>query len=263
MANSGNPFPNEKIAVIIPARNEEQAIGKVLAEIPNWVSEIIVVNNGSSDATVQRAIAGGARVVDESIPGYGAACLTGIDALTPETSVVVFLDGDYSDHPQEMASLVDPIAMGQVDFVVGSRMLGGAAPGSLMPVARFGNWLSTRLIRIFFGQTYTDLGPFRAIRHDVLVGLNMRDRNYGWTVEMQVKAAQQKIRSQEIGVRYRPRIGQSKISGTVRGSFFAGMKILTVIAREAGPWRTLLNSRSLNPLLKNSRTPYHPEKDYS
>lgn len=219
---------NHKIAVIIPALNEERSIGKVIGEIPPWVDDIVVVDNGSSDQTGEVARAAGARVLQEPERGYGAACLTGIAALR-EPDIVVFLDGDYSDYPQEMTALVEPIIADQADMVIGSRVLGEREKGALSPQQIFGNWLACRLIRWFWKADFTDLGPFRAIRYSTLQSLNMRDRNYGWTVEMQIKAAQRGLRSREVPVRYRKRIGKSKVSGTVRGVISAGAKILWVI----------------------------------
>lgn len=219
---------NHKIAVIIPALNEERSIGKVIGEIPPWVDEIVVVDNGSTDRTLEVARAAGARVLQEPERGYGAACLTGIAALQ-EPDIVVFLDGDYSDYPQEMAALVEPIIADQADLMIGSRTLGEREKGALSPPQIFGNWLACRLIRRFWKADFTDLGPFRAIRYSTLQSLNMRDRNYGWTVEMQIKAVQRGVRSREVPVRYRKRIGKSKVSGTVRGVIGAGAKILLVI----------------------------------
>ena len=221
-----------RIAVIIPALNEEAAIGQVLAAIPPWVDEVVVVDNGSTDATPEVAREMGARVVREPQRGYGAACLAGIEALT-STDLVVFLDGDFSDHPEEMDRLVDPLVAHRADLVIGSRVLGHAQPGALTPQARFGNWLACLPIRLFWQTTYTDLGPFRAIRFPALRGLNMKDRNYGWTVEMQIKAAAQGLRVLEVPVSYRRRVGQSKISGTIRGIVGAGTKILATIGKEA------------------------------
>jgi glycosyltransferase involved in cell wall biosynthesis len=224
---------NYFISVIIPAINEEANIRQVIADIPKWVDEVLVVDNGSTDRTVEIAEALGARVINEPERGYGAACLTGIASLHPRCDIVVFLDGDYSDYPGEMGLLVDPIIMGQAEMVIGSRAV-NALPGALTPQARFGNWLACRLIRWFWGVHYTDLGPFRAIRRDALTKLDMRDRNYGWTVEMQIKAAQRGIRELEVPVSYRKRGGgKSKVSGNIRGIIGAGFKILTVIFRSA------------------------------
>lgn len=213
------------ISVIIPALNEEGAIGRVLGDLPEWVDVVIVVDNGSTDATAEVAARYGARVVVEPQRGYGAACLAGIAALG-ETDIVVFLDADYSDDPKEMDLLVDPIVRGEVELMLGSRVLGKAEAGALTPQQRFGNWLSCALIRFIWGVEYTDLGPFRAIRRSKLVELKMRDRDYGWTVEMQIKAARRAMRVGEAAVSYRKRVGVSKISGTVRGVLGAGSKIL-------------------------------------
>jgi len=224
----------KKIGVVIPALNEEQAIGRVIADVPAWVDEIVVVDNGSHDGTARAARTAGAYVVAEAERGYGAACQAGIRALRAP-DIIVFLDGDYSDRPQEMASLIDPIAAGEADFVVGSRVRGKRGPGALTPQQRFGNWLACRLIRRIWGTACSDLGPFRAIRTDALRALDVRDRAYGWTVEMQLKAAESGLKYLEVPVCYRARIGVSKISGTLRGSLLAGVTILTVIARAA--WR--------------------------
>jgi len=224
----------KRIGVVIPALNEEQAVGRVIADIPAWVDEIVVVDNGSHDGTAQAARGAGARVVAERERGYGAACQAGIHALSAP-DIVVFLDGDYSDRPEEMAALIDPIVAGEADFVVGSRVRGQRGPGALTPQQRFGNWLACRLIRRIWGTICSDLGPFRAIRTDALQGLNLKDRAYGWTVEMQLKAAERGLKYLEVPVSYRARIGVSKISGTLRGSLLAGITILTVIARSA--WR--------------------------
>lgn len=220
------------IGVVIPALDEERAISRVIADIPDWVDEIIVVDNGSSDRTAEIAEQAGALVVHESERGYGAACQAGIGKLK-SAGIVVFLDGDYSDHPAEMAALVDPITERRVDFVVGSRVLGEAEQGALTLQQRFGNWLACSLMRLFWSTDYTDLGPFRAIRRDALEALKMADRKFGWTVEMQIKAAKAGVSSLEMPVSYRPRIGASKISGTLRGSFKAGVGILGLIARSA------------------------------
>tara|TARA_B100000212_G_scaffold336512_1_gene309953 strand:+ start:154 stop:834 length:681 start_codon:yes stop_codon:yes gene_type:complete len=221
------------ISVIIPAFNEERAIGKVLDEIPHRVAEVIVVDNGSTDSTAAVAQSRGAIVVHEPVRGYGQACLRGLSALS-STDIVVFLDGDYSDFPEEMPTLYEPIETGTADLVIGSRVLGQREKGALLPQARFGNWLSTRLIRWLFGVSFTDLGPFRAIDYTALKRLEMCDRDFGWTVEMQVKAARLRLRCMEVPVRYRKRIGTSKISGTVSGSVRAGHKILWTIFRHMG-----------------------------
>ena len=221
-----------RIAVVIPALDEERAIGRVLADVPAWVDQVIVADNGSRDRTADIARAAGATVVLEPEPGYGAACLAGLTQIG-NADIIVFLDGDYSDHPEEMASLVDPIIADAADLVIGSRVLGAREAGALTPQQRFGNWLATRLIRAFWGVRYTDLGPFRAIRAPALAHLGMRDRTYGWTVEMQIKAAIVGLRALEAPVRYRRRIGISKISGTIKGTVKAGYKILTMIARLA------------------------------
>lgn len=222
---------NARIGVVIPALDEDRAIGKVVAALPSWPDEIIVVDNGSVDATAAVARAAGARVVSEPIRGYGRACQTGLAALG-RVDVLVFLDGDFSDYPEEMAALVDPILDGRAEFVVGSRVLGKAAAGALTPVQRWGNWLAVALIGLFYGQRFTDLGPFRAIARDALERLAMADLDYGWTVEMQIKAARLGLGVLEVPVRYRPRIGVSKISGTFWGSIRAGKKILFLILRE-------------------------------
>jgi glycosyltransferase involved in cell wall biosynthesis len=221
-----------RIGVVIPALDEEQAIRRVIADIPAWVDQIIVADNGSRDRTAEAAREAGAHVVHEGERGYGAACQAGIRALEA-ADIVVFLDGDYSDHPQEMAAVVDPIAVDVVDFVVGSRVKGGAGPGALTPQQRFGNWLACLLMQRLWGVAYTDLGPFRAIRRDALEMLGMADRAYGWTVEMQLKAARAGLRYLEVPVSYRSRIGVSKVSGTLRGSLMAGITILALIARSA------------------------------
>lgn len=221
---------NAHIAVVMPALNEERAIGQVLQAIPRWVDDVVVVDNGSTDRTASIAQEHGARVVPESRRGYGRACLTGIAALS-QPDIVVFLDADFSDHPDEMDRLVDPILRHEAELVIGSRIRGNCARGALTPQARFGNWLSCLLIRLFWRVSYTDLGPFRAIRSAPLRRLHMQDQDFGWTVEMQVKAASAAIPSLEVPVSYRRRIGVSKISGTVRGVILAGSKILYTIFR--------------------------------
>lgn len=221
------------VTVIIPALNEEQAIARVLGDIPDWVDEIIVADNGSSDRTTAIASLAGAKVVIEHQLGYGAACQRGL-AATGKTDVIVFLDGDYSDYPDDMTLLVDPIAKSDADLVIGSRIdASRRSAGALTPQQRFGNWLACSLMRLFFRTKYTDLGPFRAIRADALTALKMTDRAYGWTVEMQIRAALAGLKALEVPVRYRPRIGVSKISGTFRGTVLAGTTILRVIGRSA------------------------------
>lgn len=224
---------NPKIIVLIPAFNEENAVGKVVAEIPkSLVSAIVVANNNSSDNTRRQALSAGAIVVDEPSQGYGNACLKGMEyvhemALKPD--IVVFIDADYSDYPAEMPRLVAPIIEDGFDLVIGSRALGRRAKNSMQPQQIFGNWLATRLMKLLYSTHYSDLGPFRAIRWDALLALDMKDRTYGWTVEMQLKAAKQKLKITEIPVSYRERIGKSKISGTVKGTVMAGYKIITTI----------------------------------
>lgn len=218
----------QRISVIIPALNEAASIAHVLEDIPDWVDEVIVADNGSKDDTVSIAEAYGARVVHAVQRGYGSACLRGIAALD-SPDIVVFLDGDYSDHPKQMDTLVDPIANNEVDMVIGSRTLGNHERGALTPQARFGNQLACFLMRLFWGVKHTDLGPFRAIRFSSLQGIRMADPNYGWTVEMQIKAALHRLRTCEVPVDYRKRIGKSKVSGTVRGVIGAGYKILSTI----------------------------------
>ena len=220
------------IAVIIPALNEELSIGKVLDAIPGWVDDVVVADNGSTDGTRQEAERHGARVVYEPRKGYGVACLAAMATLS-QPEVVVFLDGDYSDYPGEMDRLVDPILEGRADMVLGSRVLGDAQVGALLPQQRFGNWLSCTLIRAMWKHRYTDLGPFRAIRRDSLDRLGMADQNFGWTVEMQIKALRHGLRVEEAPVSYRPRIGESKVTGTVSGVFNAGVKILYTIGAQA------------------------------
>lgn len=224
---------NRIVRVIIPAFNEENGVGQVVNEIPKQlVTEIIVVNNNSNDKTSEVAKAAGATVLDEPKAGYGRACLKGMDYLTKiqdKTDIVVFLDADHSDYPEEMTMLIQPILDDKADLVIGSRALGNKERGSMTPQQIFGNWLATRLLKLFYNVTFTDLGPFRAIRYDKLLELNMQDKTYGWTVEMQVKAAKQKMRCTELPVRYRKRIGYSKVSGTVKGTVLAGYKIITTI----------------------------------
>lgn len=225
-----------KIGVIIPAFNEEQSIGLVINAIPEELSKIVVVgNNGSTDQTAAVARKAGAVVVDESRKGYGNACLAGMAYLkTLETppEIVVFLDGDFSDFPGEMTNLIRPIAENEVDLVIGSRVLGNRENGALLAHQRFGNWLAVSMLNWLYRYRFTDLGPFRAIRYDRLMQLDMQDRNFGWTVEMQVKAAKHGLKCTEVPVSYRKRVGTSKVSGTIKGSVMAGYKIIGTILRE-------------------------------
>ncbi|MCL4523915.1 MAG: glycosyltransferase family 2 protein [Acidobacteria bacterium] len=223
----------ERFALIIPALNEEAVIGLTLDSLRGVpLDQLIVVDNGSTDQTAEVARAHGAQVVSEPRRGYGSACLAGMAALGPEITVVAFMDGDGSDDPADLQRLLTPIVSGEADMVLGSRVMGTRETGALTPQQRFGNALATSLLRIFHGARYSDLGPFRAIRRDALERLQMRDRNYGWTIEMQIKAARHKLRVQEIPVSYRRRrAGKSKISGTLRGTFSAGWKIIWTIFR--------------------------------
>jgi glycosyltransferase involved in cell wall biosynthesis len=221
------------VAVIIPVLNEAQALPHVLAAIPSWVSCIIVADNASTDGSGYIARRHGAHVVRVPRRGYGNACLAAMAALPPPVDIVVFLDGDASDDASEMPQIVGPIARAEADFVLGSRVLGESERGALTPQQVLGNWLACTLIRWFWGYRFTDLGPFRAIRHDALRRLNMTDPDYGWTVEMQVRAAQCGLACREVPVRYRRRMGTSKVSGTIRGVIGAGAKILYIIFREA------------------------------
>ncbi len=219
------------VCVIIPALNEQDAIGRVIDDIPeDLVQKVIVVDNGSTDATPQVAEKAGARVVHEPRRGYGAACLAGI-AAEGAPDIFVFLDGDYSDYPGEMRLLVAPIAEGRADLVIGSRLAGGRGVGVIPPQALFGNKLACFLMRVLYGFRYSDLGPFRAISARGLRELDMHDTNFGWTIEMQIKAVKRGLRIMEIPVSYRSRIGCSKVSGTLWGSVRAGYKILYTIAR--------------------------------
>lgn len=223
------------IDVIIPAYNEEQSIGSVIRDIPSdLVREILVCNNASTDNTAAVALENGAIVLDQPQKGYGSACLKGIEYLkskSPEKQpdIVVFLDGDYSDHPEEMTKVVQPIIEQGMDMVIGSRASGEMENGAMMPQQIFGNWLATNLIRLFYKYDFTDLGPFRAIRYDKLIEIDMKDPDFGWTVEMQVKAAKYKLKCTEVAVTYRKRIGVSKVSGTLKGTILAGHKILWTI----------------------------------
>ncbi len=234
-------FRDQHIAVVIPARNESAALPDVLGDIPNWVDDIIVADNDSSDGTAETAARHGATVVSEKRLGYGFACMAGL-RTAPDADIIVFLDGDRSDYPEQMDRLVRPIACGDTDFVVGSRTLGQCAPGALSPQQRYGNALACTLIARFWGHAYSDLGPFRAIRRDALIAMNMCEMTYGWTVEMQIRAVQLGLRVREAPVDYRHRIGKSKVSGTLRGVWGAGTKILLCIFRSA--WRDRQTQRS-------------------
>lgn len=220
-------MPN--IKVIIPAYNEQDSIANVIKDIPEIVDQVIVVNNNSTDNTVANAEKAGATVLTENQKGYGYACLKGMDYianLNSKPDIIVFLDGDYSDYPEELTKLIAPIVNDNIDFVVGTRVKKLRQGGSMTPQQVFGNWLATFLMSLFFGAKFTDLGPFRAIKYNKLLALNMQDKTYGWTVEMQLKALKQKLTYTEIPVKYKQRIGISKVSGTVKGTIFAGLKIL-------------------------------------
>lgn len=220
------------IKVIIPAFNEADSIAHVIKEIPDTVSEIIVVNNNSTDDTVINAKKAGATVLTENKKGYGYACLLGMDYIAKQANkpdIIVFIDGDYSDYPEELTKIVAPIIENDIDLVIGSRDEKLREDGSMTPQQIFGNWLATFLMKLFFSAKFTDLGPFRAIKYDKLLALNMEDKTYGWTVEMQLKVLKKKFTYTEVPVRYKKRIGISKVSGTVKGSIFAGVKILSWI----------------------------------
>ena len=217
------------IKVIIPAYNEADSIAQVIKDIPGIVNEIIVVSNNSSDDTEINAKKAGATVLTEVNKGYGYACLKGmeyISSLENKPDIVVFLDGDYSDYPEELTKVIKPIIEEDIDFVIGARVKRFRENGSMTTPQIFGNWLATTLMKLFFNAKFTDLGPFRAIKYDKLLQLKMEDKTYGWTVEMQLKALKQKLSYIEIPVNYRNRIGVSKVSGTVKGAIFAGVKIL-------------------------------------
>jgi glycosyltransferase involved in cell wall biosynthesis len=220
--------------VIIPAYNEEDSIAKVIGDIPqNLVSEIIVVDNNSTDGTAEVARNSGATVLIEQRKGYGAACLRGIEYLKNiKPEIVVFLDGDYSDYPGELSDIIDPILEKKYDFVLGSRVMGKREKGSLPIQSRLGSLIAGFLIKLFWNVKYTDLGPFRAIRYSKLLQLNMNDKWYGWTVEMQIRAAKKNLKIIEIPVSYRKRIGKSKVTGTVRGTIMASIIIMKTIFKE-------------------------------
>lgn len=222
------------IKVIIPAYNEAESIGKVIKQIPGYVNEIIVVNNNSTDETAKNAKQSGAIVLTELSSGYGNACLKGINYIKQQVKkpdIIVFLDGDFSDYPEELTKIIAPIIDRDVDFVLGARVKNLREKGAMQPQQIFGNWLATFLMRLFYKSKFTDLGPFRAIKYETLQSLKMQDPTYGWTVEMQLKILKQKHIYKEIPVKYRNRIGVSKVSGTLKGSIFAGIKILTWIIK--------------------------------
>lgn len=224
---------NPTIDVVIPAFNEQDSIVHILNDMPmDWVREVVVVNNNSTDDTVKIAASNGATVLDEPRQGYGHACLKGIDYLknkSKQPDIIVFMDADYSDHPTELPFVVQPIIERNMDMVIGSRALGKREKKSMMPQQLFGNWLATRLIKLFYGAKFTDLGPFRALKFEKLIELNMQDTTYGWTVEMQVKAAKRRFKFCEVPVNYRERIGVSKVTGTIKGTILAGYKIIFTI----------------------------------
>ena len=220
------------IKVIIPAYNEQESIANVITEIPSVVSEVIVVNNNSTDNTVLVAENAGATVLTETQKGYGHACLKGMKYIASQDEkpdIIVFLDGDYSDYPEELTKIIAPILTNNIDLVIGARVPELREKDSVTPQQIFGNWLACSLMKLFFKAKFTDLGPFRAIKYDKLLALNMTDKTYGWTVEMQLKALKQQFSYIEVPVRYKKRIGVSKVSGTIKGSIFAGVKILTWI----------------------------------
>ena len=221
----------QKIKIIIPAYNEEESIANVINDIPTIVDEIIVISNNSTDKTEVNATKAGATVLKESRKGYGYACLKGMEyisnlEISQQPDIIVFLDGDYSDYPAQLTELIAPIIDDNIDFVIGSRVKELRETGSMTPQQVFGNWLATFLMKVFFGAKFTDLGPFRAIKYQKLLQLKMEDKTYGWTVEMQLKAIKQHFSYLEVPMKYRNRIGVSKVSGTLKGTIFAGVKIL-------------------------------------
>jgi len=225
------------IRVIIPALNEQNAVGKVISDLPkSIISEVIVVDNGSVDNTPLVATKSGATVLKEAKKGYGHACLCGIEyinRLKESTDIVVFIDADYSDFPEQLPEVIAPIVENDYDLVIGSRNLGQKEKGSMTVPQVFGNWLATRLLKLIYGANFTDLGPFRAIRMESLNAIGMQDTTYGWTVEMQLKAAKHNLKSTEVAVNYKNRIGTSKISGTLKGTILAGYKIIWTILKYA------------------------------
>ena len=220
------------VKVIIPAYNEQDSIANVITDIPNIVDEVIVISNNSTDNTEINAKKAGATVLKEDRKGYGYACLKGMDYISKQKlkpDILVFLDGDYSDYPEQLTEIIAPIINDNIDFVLGARVRELREVGAVTPQQIFGNWLATFLMKLFFGSTFTDLGPFRAIKYNRLLDLKMEDKTYGWTVEMQLKVLKQKMSYKELPVKYRNRIGTSKVSGTIKGAIFAGIKILTWI----------------------------------
>ncbi len=226
-------YAGYNVTAIIPALNEEKSLPLVLRDLPADIDRVIVCDNGSTDDTAAVARAGGAIVVHESERGYGAACLKAVASADGDTDILLFIDADYSDYPEEAAQILLPIVKQEYDMVIGSRMLTLQAHHALPPVAAFGNWLTSGLIRLIWGQRFSDIGPFRAIRYHAYQSLDMKDRDFGWTTEMQVKAIKHGLKCCEVPVSYRARIGKSKISGTLVGSFRAGVKFLWIILREA------------------------------
>jgi len=227
MHNPSFYFP--RIKVIIPAFNEEESIGLVIKDIPEYVEEVIVISNNSTDKTEENAAKAGATVLKEPRKGYGYACLKGMNFIAEQQTppdIIVFLDGDYSDYPEQLTQLIAPIIEKDIDFVIGARVKRLREAGSMTLPQIFGNWLATFLMKLLFGSKFTDLGPFRAIKYHNLLALAMEDKTYGWTVEMQLKALKKDFSYQEIPVKYRNRIGVSKVSGTVKGAVMAGVKIL-------------------------------------
>mgnify|MGYP000641243686 CR=1 FL=1 len=225
---------DQQIKVIIPAYNEQDSIAHVINDIPSIVNEVIVISNNSTDNTEKNAKEAGATVLQENRKGYGYACLKGMEYISTislsdpakKPDIIVFLDGDYSDYPEQLTEIVAPIVNDNIDFVIGARVKRLREQGSMTPQQIFGNWLATFLMGVLFRAKFTDLGPFRAIKYDKLLALNMEDKTYGWTIEMQLKALKQKFAYVEIPMKYRNRIGVSKVSGTVKGSIMAGIKIL-------------------------------------
>ncbi|MDP5157951.1 MAG: glycosyltransferase family 2 protein [Flaviramulus sp.] len=218
-----------KITVIIPAYNEADSIALVINDIPKIVDEVIVVNNNSTDDTEINAKRAGATVLAEMNKGYGYACLKGMQHIANQNikpDIIVFLDGDFSDYPEELSKIINPIIEDDIDFVIGSRVKKLREKGSMTLPQIFGNWLATNLMNLFFNAKFSDLGPFRAIKYNKLLALKMQDKTYGWTVEMQLKVLKQKLSYCEVPVNYRNRIGVSKVSGTIKGAIFAGVKIL-------------------------------------